>query len=134
MFSYQYVKNQTEINDAMIEWLYEHSAGNISVVVSLIHDAQEIAILDGRECLNLEVLNEAYAKRLSLLHGFINVKQRMQTSKIRKKESVAKIPESVIEEIQEDVRIFDLVSSAKSEGMDVIQLLKNYIPVVEVAI
>ena len=93
-----------------------------------------IAILDGRECLNLEVLNEAYVKRLSLLHGFINVKQRMQTSKIRKKESVAKIPESVIEEIQEDIRIFDLVSSAKSDGMDVVQLLKNYIPVVEVAI
>jgi hypothetical protein len=134
LFSYQYVRNKTEITDTMIEWLYEHSAGNISVVVSLIHDAQEIAILDGRECLNLEVLSEAYQKRLSLMHGFINVKQRSQTSKTRKKEPVAKIPESVVEEIQEDIRIFDLVSSAKSEGMDVIQLLKNYVPVVEVAI
>ena len=45
VFSYQYVKQKTEIMDAIMEWLYEHTSGNISVVVSLIHDAQEIAIL-----------------------------------------------------------------------------------------
>ena len=49
VFSYQYVKQKTEITDGMIEWLYEHTSGNISVVVSLIHDAQEIAILNGKE-------------------------------------------------------------------------------------
>lgn len=76
LFSYQYVRNRTEITDAVVEWLYEHSAGNTSVVVSLIHDAQEIAILNEKETLDLEVLNEAYTKRLSLLHGFINIKQK----------------------------------------------------------
>lgn len=30
---------------------------------TLIHDAQEIAILNGREVLNLESLNEAYQQR-----------------------------------------------------------------------
>lgn len=34
------------------------------MVVSLIHDAQEIAILNGREVLNLESLNKAYQQRL----------------------------------------------------------------------
>ena len=68
LYSYQYVQQLAEITDAVIEWLYEHSAGVISVVVSLIHDAQEIAILNGKEVLNLETLNEAYQKRLSLLH------------------------------------------------------------------
>ena len=57
LFSYQYVKQRTEMNDAIVNWLYEHTAGNISVVVSLIHDAQEIAILSGKEVLNLELLN-----------------------------------------------------------------------------
>jgi len=134
LFSYQYVRNRTEITDGMIEWLYEHSAGNISVVVSLIHDAQEIAILNGKEILNLDVLNEAYTKRLSLLHGFISIKQKSQTSKPRKKDTTIKLPDSNIKETRDSIRIFDLVSSAKSDGVDIVQLLKEYMPVVEVAI
>ncbi len=39
-----------------MQWLYEHSAGVTSVVVALIHDAQEIAILNGKESLDLETL------------------------------------------------------------------------------
>jgi len=134
LFSYQYVRNRTEITDGIIEWLYEHSAGNISVVVSLIHDAQEIAILNGKEILNLDVLNEAYTKRLSLLHGFISIKQKSQTSKPRKKDTTIKLPDSNIKETRDSIRIFDLVSSAKSDGVDIVQLLKEYMPVVEVAI
>ena len=55
-------------------------------MVSLIHDAQEIAILNGKEILNLESLNEAYQQRLS------------------------------------------------TEGVDIVELLKNHLPVVEVAV
>ena len=66
IFKYQFLKNQTEITAAITEWLYEHSAGVVSVVVSLIHDAQEIAILTGKEVLNLDTLNEAYQQRLTL--------------------------------------------------------------------
>ena len=89
VFSYQYVKQKTEITDGIMEWLYEHSSGNISVVVSLIHDAQEIAILNGKEVLNLEALQEAYKQRLSMLHGlFIHMEQKRQTSKVKKKVSV----------------------------------------------
>ena len=69
LFQYQYVQQRTAITDGIMEWLYEHSAGVTSVVVALIHDAQEIAILNGRETLNLESLNKAYQQRLSLLHG-----------------------------------------------------------------
>ena len=85
LFQYQYIKQETVISDSIIQWLYEHSAGVLAVVVSLIHDAQEIAILNGREVLNLEALNEAYQKRLSMLHGFIHVEQKKQTSKPKKK-------------------------------------------------
>ena len=115
-----------------VEWLYEHSAGNISVVVSLIHDAQEIAILSGKETLNLEVLNEAYTKRLALLHSFISIKQKSQTSKPRKKNDALKLPQNEID--NGEISIFDIVSSAKSDGVDIVQLLKEYMPVVEVAI
>lgn len=62
VFDYQYTKYKSDISDSVIQWLYEHSGGIISVVVSLIHDAQEIAILSGTEILNIESLNEAYKK------------------------------------------------------------------------
>lgn len=136
VFSYQYVKQRTGFTEPIMEWLYEHTSGNISVVVSLIHDAQEIAILNGKEVLNLESLNEAYQKRLSMLHGFIHAEQKKQTSKPKKKVSVTsvsvRIP--VREGNGEEVTIAGLVSVAKDENVDIVQLLKVHMSVVEVAV
>ena len=136
VFSYQYVKQRTEITDGIMEWLYEHTSGNISVVVSLIHDAQEIAILNGKEVLNLESLNEAYQKRLSMLHGFIHMEQKKQTSKPKKKVSVTGtgVKISVREGDRGEVTIAGLVSVAKDENVDIVQLLKEHMPVVEVVV
>lgn len=136
VFSYQYVKQKTEITDGIMEWLYEHTSGNISVVVSLIHDAQEIAILNGKEVLNLESLNEAYQKRLSMLHGFIHIEQKRQISKPKKKVSVTvtDVRTSAEEKHSGDFTIAGLVDNAKAENKDIVQLLKIYMPVVEVAV
>ena len=134
VFSYQYVKEKTEITDGMIEWLYEHSSGNISVVVSLIHDAQEIAILNGKEVLDLEALQEAYKQRLSMLHGFIHMEQKKQTSKPKKKMSVMDVGTSTEEKYSGEFTIAGLVDDAKAENEDIVQLLKVHMPVVEVAV
>ena len=136
VFFYQYVKTRTEITDGIMEWLYEHTSGNISVVVSLIHDAQEIAILNGKEVLNLEALNEAYQKRLSMLHGFIHVEQKKQTSKPKKKVSIMSVDVGipVREGDSGEVTIADLVSVAKDENVDIVQLLKEHMAVMEVAV
>ena len=136
VFSYQYVKQKTEITDGIMEWLYEHTSGNISVVVSLIHDAQEIAILSGKEVLNLESLNEAYQQRLSMLHGFIHMEQKKQTSKAKKKVSVTvtDVRTSAEEKHRGDFTFAELVDNAKAENGDIVQLLKEHMPVVEVAV
>lgn len=136
VFHYQYVKQRTEITDVIMEWLYEHTSGNISVVVSLIHDAQEIAILNGKEVLNLESLNEAYQKRLSMLHGFIHTESQKQISKPKKKMSVmsADVRIPVREVDSGEVTIASLVSVAKDENMDIVQLLKEHMTVLEVAV
>ena len=133
LLSYQYVKRRTEITDAITEWLYEHSSGNISVVVSLIHDAQEIAILNGREVLDLESLNEAYQQRLSLLHGFIQPKPKKQTSTVKRKVAAADMAQPITG-TDGEFTIAGLVSQAKAEGADIVQLLKGHLPVVEVAV
>lgn len=120
----------------MIEWLYEHSSGNISVVVSLIHDAQEIAILDGSEILNIDILSEAYQKRLTLLHDYIEptLKRNMQCSTTKSHRKISATIPAVRLETNEDISISDLVNTARSENIDIVEVLKQHIAIVEVAI
>ncbi len=137
LYSYQYVQQSVEITDAIIEWLYEHSAGVISVVVSLIHDAQEIAILNGKEILNLETLNEAYQKRLSLLHDYIKpaIISKKQISKPKKKTIATDIEKLTDESLTiENTSIADMVAKAKSEGTDIVSLMREQFVIVEVAV
>ena len=136
VFEYQYVKNHTEISPAITEWLYEHSAGVISVVIALIHDAQEIAILTGKEILNLDTLNEAYQKRLSLLHDYIqpSIIQRNPTTKKKKAAASMTTCQTESEKEQENDSICAIVQKAKNKNLDVVQLLKAAYKVIEVAI
>lgn len=138
LYSYQYVQQRTEITDAIMLWLYEHSAGVLSIVVSLIHDAQEIAILSGKEILNLETLNEAYQKRLSLLHDYIQptITHNQQTSKSKpkKKNPAAKEKFSSDNIAIDDTSISDLVVIAKAKNQDIVSLVQEHFTVVEVAI
>ena len=122
-YEYQYVRHKTSITPATIEWLYAHSSGVISVVVSLIHDAQEIAILNGKEILNLETLNEAYLKRMTLLHGYIEPDRKMR-------KQVRAVQKPVIE----SVSIEELAAKAKAEKLDMVALLRKHMPVEEVSI
>ena len=136
ILKYQFLKNQTEITAAITEWLYEHSAGVVSVVVSLIHDAQEIAILTGKEVLNLDTLNEAYQQRLSLLHGYIqpSVIQNKPTTKKKKTAASVRKSQTQSQPKQEGYSITDIAERAKAENLDVVELLKEVYTVVEVAI
>lgn len=136
IFKYQFLNNRTEITAAITEWLYEHSAGVISVVVSLIHDAQEIAILTGKEVLNLDTLNEACQQRLTLLHGYIqpSVIQNKPTTKKKKTAASVKKNQTQSQSKQEGYSITEIAEKAKAENLDVVELLKEVYTVVEVAI
>ncbi len=130
------MQEESQITPAITEFLYEHSAGVVSVVVSLIHDAQEIGILSGKEVLNLDTLNQAYRQRLSLLHGYIQptVSHGGNTSNRKKKSPVASSIEDNESIIQDNTfTIKELVAKAKAESLDIVSLLKEYFVVVEVS-
>lgn len=133
LFSYQYTNQKTEISNAIINWLYEHSGGIVSIVVSLIHDAQEIAILNGKEILSIETLNEAYKKRLAMLHSYIEptIKHRKQTS--AKKQAKSEPPQ-VQSDITDDFSVAALATTAKAENSDIVTLLKAHITIEEVRV
>ena len=134
LFSYQYVRNEGTLTPGIMEWLYEHSAGIISVVVSLVHDAQEIAILSGKESLNLETLNMAYQQRLSLLHGYIEpaITKKPQTTTTKQNAPATKASTNTA--IKNENIISQLVTLAKNQQLDLLPMLKDYMPIVEVSI
>jgi hypothetical protein len=134
LFGYQYVKNETELTPALLHWLYEHSAGNISVLVSLLHDAQEIAILNGTETLNIPSLTEAYQQRLSFLHDFIepSITKRKQTSKIKKQSITSTLP--TVEQAPSQRSILETMQTAKTEGKSIVGALKEFLLIEEISI
>lgn len=125
LFEYQYTSEQTEISDGIIQWLYEHSGGIISVVVSLIHDSQEIAILNGSERMNLDTLNEAYKKRLTMLHGYIepNITHKSQTSV--RKQQVKGYTSHAETSIYAENTVASIIAEAKDKQADAVGLLQK---------
>jgi len=134
LFSHQYTKNSSQLTEGITEWLYEHSAGIISVVVSLVHDAQEIAILNGKEILNLETLAIAYQQRLSMLHVYIapSVTGKPLAAPKIKKAPAPKASAKVI--VEGENIISQLAAATKEQNLDMLTLLRDYIPVLEVAV
>jgi hypothetical protein len=133
LFSYQYTKEKTEITETMIQWLYEYSGGVLSVIVSILHDANEIAIFNGAEKITMSILSEAYDKRISMLHNFISQKiiknQNLERPK-KKKVQIENVDVNI--DIQEYVPIPELIIRAKDKGVDAIDYLKDFINIEEV--
>lgn len=128
LFKYQYVQKKSEITTQVIDWLYEHSSGVTSVTVSLIHDAQEIAILTGYEILDISMLNQAYEKRMQLLHDFIRPAATVKNTTTKRKKSI----EKVVVSSEEDCSILELVQKSKAENLDVVELFREHFTVEEV--
>lgn len=151
LFQYQYTKQTTELTDAIVRWLYEHSAGVISIVVSLLHDAQEQAILSGKECLDMEALQNAYTQRMGMLHSYINpsVTRNVQSGKRKKKwldvantevrsqVSVPSMPHDMPEiQVSQPSLIRTLIDEAQKNDIDgtaLIDFMANYIQVEVIA-
>lgn len=68
---YLYVKKAAPCDDGLVEWLYAHSSGNTGVVVSLVRDAQEIAISGGYDTFDVRSLTRAYEERLGALREYV---------------------------------------------------------------
>lgn len=132
LFQYQYVKKRSKLDYVILQWLYEHCRGILSNVIALFHDAQEIAILTGKEELSLEVLNEAYKRRMNILHNYIDTQTEMKiVPRVRKRKPKYEV---VAKQISEDKSIHDIVFDAKEKKLDVVQVLKKSINIIEVAV
>lgn len=73
LFSYRYVAHPNKLTPEMTELLYECTGGIIAVLVSVIMEAQQIAILTGKEELSKETILMAYKGRLKNVQDFVRV-------------------------------------------------------------
>lgn len=127
LYRYKYVSGEMILTDGIIQWLYEHSGGITSNV--LIHDAQEIAILDGSEKVTLDTLNIAYRQRLGLLHTHIDISRKQIAAK---KAVEVDLPEKSDTTVFEKGLLAKLLTEAKEKEIPFISLLKERLPVTEV--
>lgn len=134
LYSYQYVKNKVALSGRIVEWLYEHSGGIVAILVSLIHDAQEIAIIEGSEMLDLSSLSRAYNERLALMHQYISPvsSHGKKTSSVSKKTVPKGMQESKSVGSIQTVDFVKLASIAKAQNLDLAALLKDRVTLIEV--
>lgn len=122
LLGYCYVKENIKADEELLLWLYNHSKGNVSIIANLIHDAQEIAILDGIEKLDVSTLSIAYEKRLSMLHKYISPETKKATP-IKKQECIFT---NLKEDTETDFQsIFEISRKAKQSQSNIISELKN---------
>lgn len=141
VFSYQYVARPSAITPEIIETLYQCSNGVIGLVVSLLMEAQQMAILSGKENLSREVILNAFHTRMRNLQRFIDAEpiKVSQTSTLPKKKTAIEKPKDITiaadAVIAKSKTIKQLVRQAKEENADIVELLKNSdIQIMEVAI
>ena len=139
LYHYQYVRQESTLTDNITAWLYEHSGGIVATLISLIHDAQEIAIMKGKEALCIESLTEAYNSRMRMLHRYITGKIRTLPQSSSYKEKAVPIPTHNQEDETPTLptnykRIADIVSEAKQKQINLIELLKEHITVTEICL
>jgi hypothetical protein len=123
IIAYSYVQKTISMDEAMLLWLYNHSGGNASVVISLIHDSQEIAILEGYEQLDISMLNIAFEKRMGMLHNFIKPTV-IKSSPVKKKiSSPITITEKNI--LADNISIHQIAMDAKVSQSDIVSILRQ---------
>lgn len=133
LFGYQYTRDAISLSEGVLEWLYEHSGGNISVLAALLHDAQETAILSGRDILDMEALEEAYEERLAMLHDYLEPSGRRRKSGIRKKQAILSGKKDHPEP-ETWTTLAELVKKTKETGGDILEALREHVAVEEVEV
>lgn len=133
LFGYTFVNNTVPLDQSLINWLYEHCNGIMAVLVALLHDAQEIAILTGAEMLDRMTLDEAFKQRLCMMHDYIRIEEPIKQKTQPKKKNVWREQKTEPSACNRK-KISLLVDKAKSDGLDIVELLKVENLIMEVTI
>lgn len=124
LFSYQYVAHPSRLTPDIIELLYECTGGIIAIVVSTIMEAQQVAIMTGKEQLSKETILLAYRERLKNVQGFVrpDTGNRKQAS-IRACRNTMDMPEEMSDASADDL-VSESVNAARAGNANAVEKLQ----------
>ncbi len=128
VFKYQFTAHQVKLSEELFRCIYELSGGIPSLIVSLIHDAQEKAIIDEIEVLNIKVFRAIFSERYGIIHQ--SIETPVKTPSKRSSEHLM-ITSNTSLEVSNTFSLENLVKYAKKNNLDVIQYLKTKVEVLE---
>ena len=131
IYGYQYTKTAEPFTERHSLWLYEHTNGVVALVVALIHDAQEIAILEGSDMLCIAALDAAYKKRYELIKG---CKQAKIVQRTAKRKDIAADIKANIETDMKAPTYSTVIKMAKAQDLDLTTAVKAHFKVLEVSL
>jgi hypothetical protein len=117
----------------MLSFIYQISNGSIAIITSLFIQANEMAILNGSERIDLPLLKEAALRRMGVL---------FETLKINKAKTLRPKDDKGIDIPEEDIHLVvvplpdnfmvQMANDAKESESDIVELLQGNIPIVEI--
>jgi hypothetical protein len=124
LFLYCYVQNTPDFTEGIVSWLYEHSGGVPAIIISLLHDAQELSIFNGREQLDIQALESAYKQRLKMLHGYIETgrPRRSSTGTVRRDAADIPLQTTYVEDAHLMRKALD---RSRDNEMPIVQMVKD---------
>lgn len=131
LFDYQYTACRTAIDAATLECLYEYSQGLPCNVVSLIHDAQETAILSGTERLDVDTIKKAFSHRMAPMHTYIQLRN-IRGKSVNNTSMASMRAGSVSEQIPIDASGFSFHELDCTDVSEFIDKLRRHVRVVAV--
>lgn len=137
LYSYQYTKQESKITENILFWLYEHTGGIPAVLTAIIHGAQEIAILRGRESLGIETLTEAYTSRMQMLHGYLAKRITPTVMSYHEKPKPIDIEDSSerTPSLPDGYKtIKEMATEARNKQTDIVELMRSQFTIEEVSL
>lgn len=132
LFFYQFTEEKTELNDALIKWLFNITTGNLSILITLFHDAQETAILKNRKKITIELLAEVFEQRLGMLRNFYEIPSKKTYAKKSASKKTEIIPQKVAGSFcEEKIENLEFILKSNSSITEKINELKAVIYVKE---
>ena len=125
LFNYQYTLKKVEFNSEYSRLFYKLSNGKPAMIVSLFVESQRVAIISGKEIMDIKLIEDTFNSYFSTMASYID-KDEKKLTKVKKYDVV-------LEEDKEDVVDKDLFNNVcKMTNKDTIKsinLLRNKISV-----
>ena len=128
LFKYQYTLQKVKLSEELLRIIYEGTSGIPALIVSLIHDAQEKAIIDGSETINISTLENVLSDRYGIILPSTKKSIRKQ---IRRQSDHISTTNTTSNEVIDDEFFENAIRYAKKNNIDIVKHLQSQIEVIE---